>query len=215
MKARQPHEVPLSTAAVDCSRACRARAARTASSSSARARARRWLRPRWGGCFKQLGYGAVCTPHGLRSSFRDWAAERTNFPREVLEHALAHTVGSETERAYARLEAVRQASRADAGMGQVLHVAAGAGGRRGCADAKRGEADMTEQMRIAAARADMRAQPEADADLLRAVHLYNIATMLITGRGPAAVDTQQLPATMAAAVDIYHDLLRAPAGAGW
>lgn len=69
---------------------------------------------------------------------------------------------------------------------------------------------MTEQMCIAAARADMRAQPKADADLLRAVHLYNIAMMLITGRGPAAVHTQQLPATMAAAVDIYHDLLRAP-----
>jgi integrase len=41
-------------------------------------------------------------PHGFRSTFRDWAAERTNFAREVCEMALAHTVGSEVERAYQR-----------------------------------------------------------------------------------------------------------------
>jgi integrase len=41
-------------------------------------------------------------PHGFRSSFRDWAAERTNFPREVVEAALAHIAGDETERAYQR-----------------------------------------------------------------------------------------------------------------
>jgi integrase len=38
-------------------------------------------------------------PHGFRSTFRDWAAERTNFPREVAEAALAHIAGDETERA--------------------------------------------------------------------------------------------------------------------
>jgi integrase len=42
------------------------------------------------------------TVHGLRSTFRDWAAERTNFPREVAEMALAHAVGDSTERAYQR-----------------------------------------------------------------------------------------------------------------
>ncbi|EAQ23911.1 tyrosine-type recombinase/integrase [Roseovarius sp. 217] len=41
-------------------------------------------------------------PHGLRSSFRDWAAERTAYPRDMAEIALAHTVGSEVERAYRR-----------------------------------------------------------------------------------------------------------------
>ena len=39
---------------------------------------------------KELGLAAV--PHGFRSSFRDWAAERTSTPREVVEAALAHTV---------------------------------------------------------------------------------------------------------------------------
>ena len=42
------------------------------------------------------------TAHGFRSSFRDWAAERTNFPREVAETALAHTVGDKVEAAYRR-----------------------------------------------------------------------------------------------------------------
>jgi integrase len=42
------------------------------------------------------------TVHGFRSSFRTWAAERTNYRREICEVALAHTVGDETERAYQR-----------------------------------------------------------------------------------------------------------------
>lgn len=42
------------------------------------------------------------TPHGFRSSFRDWCAEETSFPRWVAEKALAHTIGNETERAYQR-----------------------------------------------------------------------------------------------------------------
>ena len=49
---------------------------------------------------KELGLAAV--PHGFRSSFRDWAAERTSTPREVVEAALAHTVQNPTEAAYAR-----------------------------------------------------------------------------------------------------------------
>lgn len=42
------------------------------------------------------------TVHGLRSTFRDWAAERTNAPREVIELCLAHTVATGTEAAYWR-----------------------------------------------------------------------------------------------------------------
>jgi integrase len=42
------------------------------------------------------------TAHGFRSSFRDWAAERTNFPSEVAEMALAHTVSNRVEQAYRR-----------------------------------------------------------------------------------------------------------------
>lgn len=41
-------------------------------------------------------------PHFLRSSFRDWASERTTYPRDMAEIALSHLVGSEVERAYRR-----------------------------------------------------------------------------------------------------------------
>lgn len=41
-------------------------------------------------------------PHGFRSTFRDWAAERTNYPREVAEMALAHAIGNAVEAAYRR-----------------------------------------------------------------------------------------------------------------
>ena len=49
---------------------------------------------------RQLGIAAV--PHGFRSTFRDWAAEETNHPREVIEAALAHVVRNRVEAAYAR-----------------------------------------------------------------------------------------------------------------
>ena len=46
------------------------------------------------------GFPAV--PHGLRSSFRDWVAERTEYPGDMAEIALSHQVGKEVERAYLR-----------------------------------------------------------------------------------------------------------------
>lgn len=49
---------------------------------------------------KELGFEADI--HGFRTSFRTWAQERTNFPREVAETALAHLSGDVVERAYAR-----------------------------------------------------------------------------------------------------------------
>lgn len=49
-----------------------------------------------------ISYHNRCTPHGFRSSFRDWAAEETTFPAEVVEMALAHTIASKTEAAYRR-----------------------------------------------------------------------------------------------------------------
>lgn len=56
--------------------------------------------------FLDLRSRRPAVPHGLRSSFRDWAAEKTNYPREMAEMALAHTVGSDVERAYRRSDMV-------------------------------------------------------------------------------------------------------------
>ena len=65
--------------------------------------------PRSGGIISDMAFtqmlrrlGLDFVPHGLRSSFRDWAAEQTDAPHAVMETALAHTVGNATEAAYAR-----------------------------------------------------------------------------------------------------------------
>ena len=52
--------------------------------------------------FRKHGIAAV--PHGFRSSFRDWAAEETDHPREVIEAALAHVVQNRVEAAYRRTD---------------------------------------------------------------------------------------------------------------
>lgn len=46
--------------------------------------------------------GLQVTAHGFRSTFRDWAGETTAYPREVIEHALAHQLKDKAEAAYAR-----------------------------------------------------------------------------------------------------------------
>jgi integrase len=48
--------------------------------------------------------GADCTPHGFRSTFTDWAADRTNYAWEVREKCLAHAIPSKVEKAYRRGE---------------------------------------------------------------------------------------------------------------
>jgi integrase len=42
--------------------------------------------------------------HGFRSSFRDWCAERTDYPREICEQALVHSTGSAVELSYRRTD---------------------------------------------------------------------------------------------------------------
>jgi integrase len=50
---------------------------------------------------RRMGLSEI-TVHGFRSAFRDWAAEKTDYPREVAEMALAHAVGDKVEAAYRR-----------------------------------------------------------------------------------------------------------------
>ena len=50
---------------------------------------------------RRMGFGGL-TAHGFRSSFRDWTAEETSYPRELAEAALAHMIGTKTELAYQR-----------------------------------------------------------------------------------------------------------------
>jgi integrase len=54
---------------------------------------------------RRMGYGHI-TMHGFRSAARDWAGDETPFPREILEHALAHKAGTDVEVSYRRLTAL-------------------------------------------------------------------------------------------------------------
>jgi integrase len=58
--------------------------------------------------FKRLPKFKGYTPHGLRSTFRDWASERTHFQNETLELALAHTIKNKVEAAYRRQDQIEK-----------------------------------------------------------------------------------------------------------
>ena len=100
MKGGREHKVPLSNAAVALLGAMRAiRQSDYVFPGYKRGR------PIGGNAIGELAKrasGADITVHGLRSTFRDWAAERTSFPREVAEMALAHAIPSAVEAAYRR-----------------------------------------------------------------------------------------------------------------
>lgn len=70
--------------------------------------------------------GRPAVPHGLRSTFRDWSAERTEYPRDMAEIALAHTVGSEVERAYRRGDMIEKRRQMMAVWGRFLRGENGA-----------------------------------------------------------------------------------------
>ena len=99
MKAGREHRVPLTAAALDVLRDAREFAGKSGLVFPA---------PRGGmlsdmtmsKLVKELGFDS--TVHGFRSSFRQWAAERTNIPREVCEAALAHVNTDRVEAAYQR-----------------------------------------------------------------------------------------------------------------
>jgi len=105
MKAGKEHRVPLSKQAI--------------SVLEALPRHSEFIFPgRGGGLVRSaLRYALSCTPyenvtpHGFRSAFKDWATERSSYPREIVEIALAHSVGSKTEQAYARGDLLAKRSR--------------------------------------------------------------------------------------------------------
>ncbi len=75
---------------------------------------------------KRLGRSDI-TVHGFRSTFRDWAAERTNYPREVAEMALGHAVGDKVEAAYRRSDLFEKRRRLMHEWSRFCHSGAKAG----------------------------------------------------------------------------------------
>jgi integrase len=99
MKGGREHRIPLSDAALEALEAMRA--VRMSDFVFPGMREGQPVGPR---TIQDLvkNIGGEITVHGFRSSFRDWAAERTSFPREVAEMALAHAIPSAVEAAYRR-----------------------------------------------------------------------------------------------------------------
>lgn len=106
MKAARDHEVPLSDRAIEILNAQKQRAMSNLVFEGEK-----------GGkpisdtamvkVFRAAGAGDA-TLHGLRSSFRDWAGDETDYPRDVAEAALAHVVRDKTEAAYRRGSALEK-----------------------------------------------------------------------------------------------------------
>jgi integrase len=100
MKMKRPHRVPLSRRAVEVLREARGLTAGDVLVFPGSRAGRPMTDKTLSAKVKELGFDADV--HGFRTSFRTWAQERTNFPREVAEFALAHVVGDAAEQAYAR-----------------------------------------------------------------------------------------------------------------
>lgn len=106
MKAGKEHRVPLSDAALSLIKAQKEFAfCNYVFPSSHRAKASDFEgKPlsdmTLSAVLRRMNVSAV--PHGFRSTFRDWCAEQTDYPRDVAEMALAHAIGNKVEAAYRR-----------------------------------------------------------------------------------------------------------------
>ena len=98
MKSGAAHRVPLSEPALEVLRAARVLDPEMVFPGQKRGKAMHDITI--AAPLKRMGVAG--TVHGFRSTFRDWAAEKTNAPREIAEMCLAHEVGGAVERAYRR-----------------------------------------------------------------------------------------------------------------
>lgn len=101
MKAGKEHHVPLSEAAVAIVKAQQAKKIRGVDYVFAAPRGGAMSDMALTAVLKRMGHDGL-TQHGFRSTFREWAGETTAFPREVIEHALAHQIADKAEAAYQR-----------------------------------------------------------------------------------------------------------------
>jgi integrase len=71
---------------------------------------------------KAMGFEGMTTTHGFRASFKTWATETTSYPDSMIEFALAHAVGSETERAYMRSDMMEKRRNLMEQWGRFIHT---------------------------------------------------------------------------------------------
>jgi len=106
MKRGREHRVPLTPAAMEILKAVRPLTGGEATALVFPGQTRRPMGPEALEMLRRRMGAGEYTTHGFRSSFRDWAGEATQAPREVAEACLAHEVGNSVERAYRRGDAL-------------------------------------------------------------------------------------------------------------
>ncbi len=107
MKAGATHQVPLADAAVAIVTGLKNKTTKPTDLVFKAPRGGAFSDMALGQLLKRMGRSNI-TVHGFRSSFRDWAGDKTQFGREEVEMALAHTLGSSVERAYRRGRALEK-----------------------------------------------------------------------------------------------------------
>jgi len=128
MKAKKSHRMPLSARAVEILREAEKLADGSGLVFPGTKRGKPLSDMTLSKLVKELGFDADV--HGFRTSFRMWAQEQTNFPREVAEAALAHVIQNKAEAAYARSDVFEKrhkmmeswAGYLDARRGEVLQL---------------------------------------------------------------------------------------------
>ncbi len=125
MKAKRPHTIPLPARCIEILDAAR-------QMNSAKCPYVFESRPKkpfsnmvFLKALEDMGFGDKTTAHGFRSAFRDWAAETTSFPSDVVEMALAHSIRDKTEAAYRRGDLLEKRRDLMAAWERHCHIAPG------------------------------------------------------------------------------------------
>jgi integrase len=99
MKSGRPHRVPLSGCAVKLLGELHRDGEFVFPSVGRNGHLTRWATKY---LLRRMGHSELASAHGFRATFKTWASERTSYPRELIEAALAHVIGDAAEQAYHR-----------------------------------------------------------------------------------------------------------------
>jgi integrase len=120
MKAGKVHRVPLNTRAIEIYEYLSKHRVNESLFPSKRYKKDNMSNMSLIAIMKRMPAYSQYVPHGFRSSFRDWAAETTDYPNETVELALAHTIKNKSEAAYRRQDQLDKRSKLMSEWGEYI-----------------------------------------------------------------------------------------------